>query len=308
MPREIKLRRHLIRLVKSIENLGLRNGLVIYYYYVYHRLLKSKKWDCQQVSIRTASKPFWLRPGVSDWIALERIFFDREYDPVSKDHDEFLDRCESDLIASGKLPLIIDCGANVGLSSVWFANRFPRSVVVAVEPEMSNYKVLSLTAKNYPNIIPVHAAVSNRASRVSMRNQGDTPWSWQTLEEDAGDTQAITIPHIMAMESAFAPMVVKVDIEGFETSLFRSGTEWVDDLPLLVFEMHDWMSPGSGSGHSFFSVLSKLKRDYLIKGENIFSYRGIKPSSPGSAQQDMSSKTCMNPSGQLLAASLQTRP
>ncbi len=58
---------------------------MIYYYYVYHRLLKSKKWDCQQVSIRTASKPFWLRPGVSDWIALERIFFDREYDPVSKD-------------------------------------------------------------------------------------------------------------------------------------------------------------------------------------------------------------------------------
>jgi len=50
------------------------------------------------------------------------------------------------------------------------------------------------------------------------------------------------------METAFAPMVVTLDIKGLETNLLRSGTEWVDDLPLLVLEMHDWMSPGSGSG------------------------------------------------------------
>jgi len=110
---------------------------------------------------------------------------------------------------------------------------------------MSDYKVLTLMAKNHSNIIPVRAAVSDRASRMSMSNQSDTPWSRQTLEADTGNTRAITIPHMIAMRSAFAPMVVKVDIEGLEANLLRSGTEWVDDLPLLVSKMHDWVLPGS---------------------------------------------------------------
>jgi len=94
----------------------------------------------------------------------------------------------------------------------------------------------------------------------------------ETQETNAGGIQAITVQYVIDLDKDYVLMAVKVDIEGFEVNLFRAEAKWVDNLPLLVFEMHDWMTPWSGSGHSFFSTLSKHRRDYLIQGENVFSY------------------------------------
>jgi FkbM family methyltransferase len=203
---------------------------------------------------------------------MERIFLDQEYDPISKSHDEAMDRLHASIISSGRTPLIIDCGANIGLSSVWFSERFPGAVVVAVEPEPANFKILALTARNFPKILPMNVAVSNRTSRVSLSNDDGSPWAWRTKEANTGGVPAVTIPNLVRLDENYVLMAVKADIEGFEVNLFRDETGWVDDLPMLVFEMHDWMDPWSGSGHSFFSTLSKHKRDYLVHGENVFSY------------------------------------
>jgi FkbM family methyltransferase len=264
--------RHVTRLVKSVRKLGLMNGSAVFYYYGYHRLFRNEKWAPRQIRISTLSKPVWLRPGVSDWIAMERIFLDREYDPISTQHDKAMDLLKNNILSLGKKPLIIDCGANIGLSSIWFAERFPGATIAAIEPEPENFKILALNAKNYPNILPIHAAISDKMAHVTLRNANDTPWAWQTEEADTGDVQTVTIPHVIGLDPNYALMAVKVDIEGFEVNLFRNATEWADNLPMIVFEMHDWMAPWSGSGHSFFSVLTKLKRDYLVQGENLFSY------------------------------------
>jgi FkbM family methyltransferase len=252
--------------------LGLMNGCLLYYLYVYHRVVGSQKWSRRRVRLRNVSYPVWIRPGVSDWIVMERIFLDREYDPLSQQHDRAMDRLQQALVAAGKRPLIIDCGANIGLSSVWLSERFTDATVIAVEPEPANFEILSLTAKSFPNIVPVNAAISDRMSRVELSNDGDVPWAWKTEENEAGGIAAVTIPHLVGLDDSYVLMAVKVDIEGFEVSLFRDGAGWVDDLPLLIFEMHDWMHPFSGSGHAFLSTLSRRRRDYLIQGENLFSY------------------------------------
>jgi FkbM family methyltransferase len=266
------MKRHLIRLVKVLDTLGLINGCQVYYEYLFYRLFRSRKWDLRQIRLRPLSRPIWLRPGVSDWIAMERIFMDHEYDPISPQHDDYLNQIERAIVARGQIPVIIDCGANIGLSSIWLAERFPSSVVISVEPEPENYSVLARNASNFTRIIPVNAAVSDRQGRVALFNHGDTPWAWNTYETNSGEISAISIPHLIAQNKDYSLMVVKVDIEGFEVNLLRSQTEWVETLPLLIFEMHDWRSPWAGTGHSFFSALARVKRDYLIKGENIFSY------------------------------------
>ncbi len=264
--------RHFTRLLKSIRVLGFLNGATVYFHYFYHRLLKSEAWAAREMRVRSISKPIWMRPGVSDWIVMERIFMDREYDPLSVAHDAAMDRLAKSITALGKKPLIIDCGANIGMSSVWFAERFPDATIIAVEPQPENFKILALNARNFPNIIPVNAAISDKMSRVSLTNETGTPWAWKTHESEAGEVITLTIPHLANLVEHTELMAVKVDIEGFEVNLFRDSTEWVDGLPLMMFEMHDWMTPWSGSGHAFLSVLVKHRRDYLVRGENIFSY------------------------------------
>jgi hypothetical protein len=67
-------------------------------------------------------------------------------------------------------------------------------------------------------------------------------------------------------------LIVKVDIEGYETSLFRSNTAWAAQTPLVVFEMHDWLFHWRGTGDAIFRRLTQRPRDYLVRGENIFSF------------------------------------
>jgi FkbM family methyltransferase len=203
---------------------------------------------------------------------MERIFLDREYDPSARVHESALDRLRRRSTASGRSTLIIDCGANIGLSSIWFTERYPDATIIAIEPEPRNFAVLKRNAANFPNIIPVNAAISDRPSRITLSNSSDAPWAWQTQESTSGEIEALSIGSVIEGHKDHALMVVKVDIEGFETNLFRSDTSWVDNVPLIVFEIHDWMVPWSGSGHAFFSVLCRTKRDYVIKGENMFSY------------------------------------
>ena len=178
------------------------------------------------------------------------------------------------------MPLVVDCGANVRLSAVWFAERFAAAVIVAVEPEPGNFTILAHTARNYPAIRPLRAAISSKPGRATLSNSGDTPWAWTTNEGD-GETLITTIPEIASTDPSYALLVVKADIEGFETTLLSVDTEWTDNLPLLMFEIHDWMQPWSGSGHAFFATLARVKRDYLTRGENVFAYAHSLADRPG---------------------------
>ena len=56
-------------------------------------------------------------------------------------------------------PVIIDAGANVGLSAVFYANRFPNARIIAIEPEPSNYEMLKRNVVPYSNVTPVQAAL-----------------------------------------------------------------------------------------------------------------------------------------------------
>jgi len=260
------------RFLKSVSVLGVANGLAVFWNYAFYRAFVRLKWTRRQMTLSVVPNPVWLRPGVSDWIVMERIFLDREYDPLSAPHDAAMDQLHRAILDDGKLPLIIDCGANIGLSSVWFATRFPGARIVAIEPEPGNFQVLAMTAKNYPSILPMQAAVAARTSRVSLSNTMGTPWAWRTEETADGEVQTVTMETVLRNDSSQVLLAVKVDIEGFETNLLSGSADWMDAAPLVVFEMHDWLQPWSGSGHAFFSHLAGHKRDYLVRGENIFSY------------------------------------
>ena len=66
---------------------------------------------------------------------------------------------------------------------------------------------------------------------------------------------------------------VKIDIEGFENELFSKNTEWIDNFPIIIIELHDWMLPKTCKSSNFLSSISKKNRDFLYSGENIFSIK-----------------------------------
>ena len=75
-----------------------------------------------------------LRGKSSDFRVFDEIFLKEQYN--------------SHLLPKNP-KVILDAGANIGLSSVYFANRFPNAQVFALEPENSNYELLSVNTENF---------------------------------------------------------------------------------------------------------------------------------------------------------------
>ena len=217
---------------------------------------------------------------------MEQVFIHRQYE-FSRwpEHHAAVAHAYARFLAEGKTPVIIDCGANVGYASIWFAQQYPGAIVYSIEPEPQNFAMVESNVAPYGNIVPIAAGVSDRAARLSLQSQDGASWAWQTIEDDVrGNVEAVTIDSVLARRPEGAPFIVKVDIEGYETQLFRSNVEWAAKTPLIVFEMHDWLFPWRGTGHAIFRCLTEQPRDFLMQGETTFSFTRVDKGGTGKMQ------------------------
>src|SRR5579862_3192338 len=84
----------------------------------------------------------YYRKGSSDEQVLEHIFNGHCYDLTRFPCYQGIEAAFNARKAEGKTPLIIDAGANIGISSVFFSMAFPGSKVFAIEPAKSNYDLM----------------------------------------------------------------------------------------------------------------------------------------------------------------------
>ena len=264
---------HAVEFSKLARSFGFREGGAAYYAASFaYKGPTAGKPRLRQIRVEGVPHPIFYRIGTSDWPVFKKVFLDKEYDITSKPHAAALKQFYAGLLSTSKQPVIIDCGANIGLASVWYANSFPHARIYAIEPEPDNFAILVKNCSVYENIVPVRAAVSDNETKVSLRNVSDEPWAWETKESETGTVPTVIIPNLVLQEANATLFIVKIDIEGFEVELFRSNIEWVSQTPLVVYEPHDWLFPWRGTAHAMLSVLSEQRRDYLQRGENTFAF------------------------------------
>lgn len=181
------------------------------------------------------------------------------------------------LVDRGEEPLIVDCGANIGLASIWLANAFPKAKVVAIEPQDENFGILKRNIAPYGDrIVPVHGGVWPIEGHVRVENPEAGPAAFRVVTCDAshpGAIQTVTVPSLCERFGAVAPFIVKIDIEGSQGTLFQSNADWVGGASLVVLELDDWQFPWAGTSRSFFAAVSQWPFDYLLGGESIFCFR-----------------------------------
>jgi FkbM family methyltransferase len=175
----------------------------------------------------------------------------------------------------GRRPLIVDCGANIGASSVYFALRFPDAEIVAIEPEADNFDVLLRNTEGL-RVVPLQTAVMDEAGSVVLTDPGTGAWGFRTGEARegervVGEVEAITVADAIEAGAGAVPFLLKVDIEGAEEQLFSSHHEQLNSFPVVVVELHDWMFPGRETSRRFLDWHRSFDRDLVTLGENVFS-------------------------------------
>jgi len=190
--------------------------------------------------------------------------------------------------ALGGPPLVVDCGANIGASSMYFSILYPHARVVAVEPERENFELLLENVAPFPRVRAVRKAIASVPGKLALRDPGTGAWGYRT---DGGahagpvleEVDATTVAEILAQEPASVPFVLKVDIEGAEGELFANDTDALSRFPVVIVELHDWMLPAQRTSRSFLQWHLTQQRDFVYHGENVFSISSALVSTDGTS-------------------------
>ena len=209
-----------------------------------------------------------------DYITVREIFVLECYKFENLiNYDEILNYYNQ-IFKKKKIPLIIDCGANIGASSFYFYNKFNNSKIISLEPDDSNFKYLNKNI-NYKNIDKIEKAISSDSKNFEIIRNTEDPRAYSVSSNQEGSIESTTVNNILNIysENEYEPFIIKIDIEGSEQELFSQNIEWLDKFKIILIEPHDWMYPKKNTFHNFIKNISIYKRDFIILNENILSIR-----------------------------------
>ena len=215
--------------------------------------------------------PIWLRPNSSDIDTFLQVFAEGQYDSGRfPQHDQLMSAYRA-AVSRSETPLIVDCGANIGLSAVWFANAFPQAQIVAIEPAADNVELMRRNLAAYPNATIVAGGVWDRPAELSILDRNVMPWAYQVTEsaEGVNGVKSFTIPDIAGGKPI---LIMKIDVEGSEDALFRSNTDWLTNTGLVIIELHDEKLPGQKTSRNFFQRIAREDFEFAMNGENAFFF------------------------------------
>ena len=199
--------------------------------------------------------PIFLRNGTSDVAVFNQIFLYEGYK-----------------IDFGFEPeVIVDLGANIGLSAVYFKNKYPNSRIVCIEPELSNFNLLQKNVELYENITCLNAAIWCENKNLAVNDQGLGHWGYMVQETTSKSNELIkaySIDQLMHEMGLSRIDVLKIDIEGSEKELFEKNyRNWLCKVRAIIIELHDHLRKGASM--SFFKALTE--HDFCIsrKEENL---------------------------------------
>ena len=210
-----------------------------------------------------------LRPMESDLFVASQIFGWTEYD-IGSDRQNAVRMLAQTLVAQGDVPVIVDAGANVGYSALYFADTYPEAFVLAVEPDAETYRMLEQNCAGHDRIKPVHAALWSHDRGVEL--SGSELNSWSRLVRDGGSehrTSSMRLDQLLAGVPHSRLLILKLDIEGAEREVCLACPDLVRTAPCILVEPHDFKFPGAACLTPLFSAIAGKQVDTLLIGENL---------------------------------------
>tara|TARA_Y100000589_G_scaffold328039_1_gene371214 strand:+ start:35738 stop:36484 length:747 start_codon:yes stop_codon:yes gene_type:complete len=171
--------------------------------------------------------------------------------------------------------LIIDGGAYIGYSALYYHLKYPSSTIICIEPEASNFNILKKHISNHSNIMAINAGLWHKNTYLKIKDNGIGEWGFSVEEVSKSvefDIEAITIDKILEKSGKDNIDILKLDIEGAEKQLFSSNYElWLKKTNVIVIELHDRFI--EGCSEALYSAIKKDEWLEFKEGEKVILIR-----------------------------------
>lgn len=182
-------------------------------------------------------------------------------------------------------PLIIDCGANIGLSVIYFKRLYPMSRIIAFEPDISLFERLkaNIAGFNYQDVRLLRKGLWKTETTLSFLAEGTL--GGRVIEGPSGSSRSDVISiDTVRLKDYLTDEVdfLKIDIEGAEYEVLLDCADSLKNVHFLFVEYHSTASESqkldqvlsliSSSGFRYYirEASQNLKHPFVDKNQNWF--------------------------------------
>jgi FkbM family methyltransferase len=165
--------------------------------------------------------------------------------------------------AQSEQPLIIDCGANIGMSVIFFKQIYPDSRIIAFEPDPQIFDVLKRNILNLEltNVDLDQKAIWIEESSIKFAVEG----GYSGRIPKPGDRKNIVEVQSVRLRDLLNQKIdlLKIDIEGAETEVIRDCQDRLESVEHLFIEYHSHIQENQ-SLHEILNILHNAGFRYHI--------------------------------------------
>lgn len=141
--------------------------------------------------------------------------------------------------ANSDKPHILDCGANIGLSVIYFKKLYPKAVITAFEPDKAIFQILkqNMHAFSLNDVELIEKGVSDKLGSVDFFSDGAD--GGRIAQGD--EKNLIKIETVRLADYLDKPIdMLKIDIEGAELDVLRDCQPLLHNVANLFVEYHSF--------------------------------------------------------------------
>lgn len=163
-------------------------------------------------------------------------------------------------------PRILDCGANVGMASLFFHQAYPQARITAYEADPALFEILdaNLKANGAADVETRHAALWTSTGALTFQCEGSDSGMIGSLP-GAVDGRATTVPSLRLRDVLDQGPVdlLKLDIEGAEDAVLADCEPVLHRVKAIVMDLHEF-DPAVRQTPRVLELLARAGFSYAI--------------------------------------------
>ena len=142
-------------------------------------------------------------------------------------------QCETDS------PCIIDCGANIGLSVIYFKSQYPNATIYAFEPDPVAFRALvaNIESNGFKDVFAYEEAVWKEDGQLSFQTDGS--WGGHiAIDNGSLGSDSVKTRKLSGLLDKHIDFL-KIDIEGAESDVIMDAKKLISsNVDKIFFEWH----------------------------------------------------------------------
>jgi len=143
-------------------------------------------------------------------------------------------------------PYILDCGAHIGVSTLFFKSSYPHSRVISFEPDKRNFALLkqNITQNNVQHVETVQAVLLDKDGVTEFyvqKNPSGRSWGNSIDAQNLNERvyEKIKVPATKLSSYIDQPVdLIKLDIEGAELKVLHEIEHKLHLVHTIILELH----------------------------------------------------------------------